>query len=148
MQFVYNQIMHVTPKSWKDTLVGWSEHSIDLDVHELHLIRENQIYCLKRLNSKEIKNILIESNDSKLSLQIYYDKLFQNPILNCVRLYMLPLLIKKVSRPQIYKLLNNVLSLNKMLFRVGKINSSLFFFCKMGDEIPFLLFYDFKKTRY
>ena len=73
---------------------------------------------------------------------MYYKNLEWNTI------YMLPLIVTKDSRLRLfqYKLLNNVLYLNKMLLRFGKIDSSLCFFCKMTDETPVHLFLHKNKT--
>ena len=56
---MYNQIIHVIPKSWKNSLLKSSE--------EHHLIRKHQSYCL---NSREIYNILKKSNELKPSSQV------------------------------------------------------------------------------
>ena len=62
---------------------------------------------------------------------------------------MLPRIVTKDSRLQVfqYKLLNNVLYLNKMLFKFGKIDSPLCPFCKMIEETPLHLFYNCIKTK-
>ena len=62
---------------------------------------------------------------------------------------MLPRIVSKDSRLQVfqYKLLNNVLYLNKTLFKFGKIDSPRCPFCKMIEETPLPLFYDCIKTK-
>ena len=62
---------------------------------------------------------------------------------------MLPRIVTKDSRLQVfqYKLLNNFLYLNKILFRFGKIDSPLCTFCKMIEETPLHLFYNCIKTK-
>ena len=101
------------------------------------------------MNSKEVYNILIESTDSKPAAQIYYKNFFQNSNLDWKTIYTLPHIVTKDSRLQVfqYKLLNNVLYLNKMLFRFGKIDSLLCPFYKMIDETPPHLFYNCIKTK-
>ena len=149
LQFTYNQIMHSIPKSWKDAFIVNSEIIKNLIFEGHHLIKNHQIYCLNKLTSKEIYNILIESTDSKPSAQIYYKNFFQNTNLDWKTIYMLPRIVTKDSRLQVfqYKLLNNVLYLNKMLFKFGKIDSLLCPFCKMIEETPLHLFYDCLKTK-
>ena len=80
---------------------------------------------------------------------MYYKNIFQNSNLDWKTIYMLPRIVTKDSRLQVfqYKLLNNVLYLNKMLFRFGKIDSPLCFFCKMIEETPLHLFYNCIKTK-
>ena len=65
------------------------------------------------------------------------------------KLYMLPRTLTKASRLGVfhYILLNNVLYLNKMLFRFGKSDSLLCFFCKMIDKAPRHLFYNCTKAK-
>ena len=60
-----------------------------------------------------------------------------------------PRIVTKDSRPGVfqYKLLNNVLYLNKMLFRFGKIDSPLCSFCKMMEETLLHLFDNCTKTK-
>ena len=62
---------------------------------------------------------------------------------------MLPRIVRKDSRLQVfqYKLLNNVLYLNKMLSKFGKIDSPVHAFCKMIEETPLHLFYNCIKTK-
>ena len=117
-----------------------------------HLIKNHQIYWLNKLSSKEIYSILIESSDSEPSSQLYYRNVFQNSNLDWKTIYVLPRIVTKDSIHRLfqYKLLNNVLYLNKMLFRFGKIDLPLYSFCKMTDETPlhfnfnFLVFFVFQ----
>ena len=149
LQFIYNQIIHSIRKSWKDAFLANSENIENLVFEGHHLIKNHQIYCLNKLSSKEIYSILIESTDSKPSSQMYYKNIFQNSNLDWKTIYMLPRIVTKDSRLQVfqYKLLNNVLYLNKMLFKFGKIDSPLCPFCKMIEETPLHLFYNCIKTK-
>ena len=101
------------------------------------------------MSSKRIYYLLIESSNSKPSSQMYSKNVFQNSNLDWKAFYMLPCVVTKDSRLRVfqYKLLNNVLYLNKMLFRFGKIDSPLCSFCKMIDETPLHLFYNCIKTK-
>ena len=148
LQFIYNEIIHYFPKSWKDAVIANSENIKNLVFESHHLIKNHQIYCLNKLSSKDIHSILIESSDAKPCSQFYYENIFQNPNLDWKTIYMLPRIVAKDSRLRVfpYKLLNNVLYLNKMLFRFGKIGSPLCSFCIMIDEIPLHLFYNCIKT--
>ena len=98
------------------------------------------------MNSKKIYSILIESGDSKPSVQLYYN-LFPN--LDWKTTYVLPCIVTKYSRLWVfqYKLLSNVLYLNKMLFKFEKIDSLLCSFCKMIDKTPLHHFYNCTKTK-
>ena len=115
-----------------------------------YIAKANGIYCLNKLSSKEIYSILIESTDLKPSSQMYCKNIFENSNLDWKTIYMLPCIVTKDSRLRVfqYKLLNNVLYLNKMLFRFGKIDSPLCSFCKMIEETPLHLFYNCIKTNF
>ena len=149
LQFIYNQIIHSIPKSWKDAFIANSENIKNLVFQSHHLIKNHQIYCLNKLSSKEICSILIESTDLKPSSQIYYKNIFQNSNLDWKTIYTLPRIVTKDSRLRVfqYKLLNNVLYLNEMLFRFRKTYSSLCSFCKMVEETPLRFFYNCIKTK-
>ena len=62
---------------------------------------------------------------------------------------MLPHIVTEHSRLRVfpYKFLNNVLYLDKLLFRFEKIDSPLCSSCKMIDETPLHLFYNCTKTK-
>ena len=47
-----------------------------------------------------------------------------------------------------YKLLPNVLDLNKMLFKFGNIGSPLYSLCSLKDGLPYYLFYECSNTNY
>ena len=126
-----------------------SENIKNLVYQDDHLMKSHQIYCLNKLNSKEIYSILIESDDSKPSFQLYYKNVFRNSNLDWKTVYVLTRIATKDSRLWVfqYRLLNNVLYLNKILFRFRKIDSSFFSFCKMIDETLLHLFYNYTKTK-
>ena len=88
LQFIYNRIIHSIAKSWKDALIAKLENIKSLVFQGHHLIKNHQIYCLNKLNSKEIYSILIESGDSEPSSQLYYKNVFQSSNLDlCATLY-------------------------------------------------------------
>ena len=95
LQFIYNQIIHSIPKSWKDALIANLENIKNLEGR--HLIKNHQIYCLNKLSNKEIYSILTESSDSKPSSQLYYKNVFQNSNLDRGTIYMLPRIVTKDS---------------------------------------------------
>ena len=80
---------------------------------------------------------------------MYNKTISQNLNLDWKTIYMLPRIVTKYSSLLVfqYKLLNNVLYLNKMLFRFGKIDSPLCSFCKMIEETPLHIFYNCIKTK-
>ena len=131
LRFIYNQITHSIPKSWKDSLIENSENIKNL-VFESHNLKNHQIYCLHKL----IQNLLLNCT-TKMFFKIQIDS---------KTIYMLPRRVTKDLRLRVfqYKLLNSVLYLNKMLFRFEKIDSPLCSFCKMIGETVLHLFYSWK----
>ena len=95
LQFIYNQIILSIPKSWKDALIADLENIKNLVFQDHHLIKNHQIYCLNKLNSKEIYSILIESGNSKPSSQLYYKNVSHNSNLDWKTIYVLPRIVTK-----------------------------------------------------
>ena len=81
MQFIYNQIIHYILKTWKDALTANLKNIKNLVFLGHRLIKNYQIYCLNKLNSKEIYSIIIESTDSKPSSKLYYNSFFKIHVL-------------------------------------------------------------------
>ena len=96
--FIYVQIIHSIPKSWKDALMAKSENIKNLVFQGHHLIKNQQIYRLNKLNCKEIYSILIQSDDSKPSFQLYYKNIFRNSYLDWKTIYVLPRIATKDSK--------------------------------------------------
>ena len=81
MQLIYNQIIHYILKTWKDALTANLKNIKNLVFLGHRLIKNYQIYCLNKLNSKEIYSIIIESTDSKPSSKLYYNSFFKIHVL-------------------------------------------------------------------
>ena len=80
------------------------------------------MYFLDRLSSKEIYNFLIAQKEEQTSSGLSYQKKFSNSNLDWKNIYLLVHIVTKDSNLRSFqlKLLNNVLYLNKMLFKFGK----------------------------
>ena len=86
LQFMYNQVIHSIPTSWKDALTGNLDNIKNPVFQGHHLIKNHQIYCLNKLNSKDIYSILIEpviqnlfpncTTKSFFKIQVLIGKLF------------------------------------------------------------------------
>ena len=100
------------------------------------------MYFRNRLSSKEIYNFLIAQKEEQTASKLNYQKKFSNSHLDWKKIYLLVRIVTKDStlRAFQFKLLNNVLYLNKMLFKFGKSGSPLCSFCNVKDETPFYLF--------
>ena len=106
------------------------------------------MYFLNRLNTKEIYNFLIAQKEEQTASRLYYQKKFSNSNLDWKTIYLLVRIVTKDStlRAFQFKLLNNVLYLNKVLFKCGKSGSPLCSFCNVKDETPYHLFYECSHT--
>ena len=107
------------------------------------------MYTLDKLVSKELYNISLYSIYEKPTSQSYYEKLLETTNLNWKEIYILP---RKVSvdtnlRMFQYKILNNILFLNKLLFKFEKVRSPLFSYCNSADETPVHIFYTCNITK-
>ena len=92
------------------------------------------MYFLNRLSSKEIDNFLISQKEKNTSSRLYYQKKFNDSNLAWKNIYYLVSIITKDSKLRAFKLLNNVLYLQKMLFKLCS-------FCNL-KETPYHLFYE------
>ena len=94
------------------------------------------------LSSREI-SILISNILNKPTSNIYFEKLFENT-LDWNKIYLSPRLatIDTTLRSFQYKILNNVLFLNKKLYTFGITNTALCSFCNTVEETPIHIFFD------
>ena len=109
-----------------------------------HVIKGARILPLDKLSSKEIYSILISNIVNKPTSNIYFEKLFENTTLDWNKIYLSPRLatIDTTLRSFQYKILNNVLFLNKKLYTFGITNNALYSFCNTLEETPIHIFFD------
>ena len=117
----FMQILHAVPKSWKNDLSDVKGNIHNLVIQDHHIIGKHHMYFLDRLSSKEIYNFLIAQKE-ETSSGLSYQKKFSNSNLDWKNIYLLVHIVTKDSNLRSFqlKLLNNVLYLNKMLFKFGK----------------------------
>ena len=122
---------------------------INLAIQDHHFIKKHQILCLNKLDSKKLCNIQLLANFLKLTSQAYFEKIFAGHVFECDKIYILPRIVTTGSRIPIfqYKILHNVLHLNKKLFEFNKINSLECSFCKCEEETTIHLFRICRKTQ-
>ena len=117
--------------------------SVNLTIFDHNLIKNYQLYTLDKLISKELYNISLCSLYEKPTSQSYYEKLHETTNLNWKKIYILS---RKVSidtnlRMFQYKMFNNILFLNKLLFKF------VFFVFNSADETPLHIFYTHNITK-
>ena len=98
-----------------------------------------------KLSSEEIYLIIISNTVNKPTSNIYFEKLFENTTLDRGKIY-LPLRLATIDTTLLsfqYKILNNVIFLNKKLFTFGITNNALFSFYNTLEETPIIhIFFD------
>ena len=93
---------------------------------------------MNKLNSATLYEILIEANRTKPTAQTHFENIFSNFNLDWKSIYLLPRCVTLDANLRMfqYKLLNNILYLNKMLFRFKKVDSPLCSFCDEEEQTP------------
>ena len=86
---------------------------------------------------------------SKPSSNIYFENLFNYDDIDRTAIYMLPRLVthNTYMRSFQYKILNNILYLNKKLHIFGIKSSPLCSFCNLYDKTPFHIFYECDRVK-
>ena len=105
--------------------------------------------CLNKLGNKELYNIQLLANFLKATSQAYFQNIFTGHGFEWDKIYILPRIVTTDSRIRIfqYKILYNVLYLNKKSFEFNKINSPECSFCKCDEERTINLFHICRKTQ-
>ena len=140
------QSTHALPREWKEFISMHDRSLQNLLIQDHHLIKKNQIICLTKLNSNELyktqtiikyKNLASQSYFEKTYLQFKLENNFLPPN------YLLPRIatVDTTIRVFQYKLLNNILFLNKMLYRFGIPQGLLCSFCSLEEEISMHIYY-------
>ena len=111
-------------------------------VKDDHLLRGSRIIILEKLTSKELYSLLISAIDHQPNSKIYFDYLFPYIELTWKEIYLTPRKATANSHLRCfhYKIINNVLYLNKKLFQFGKSQSDLCFFCDTKAETSLHVF--------
>ena len=104
-------------KCGKKCIKQTSKNTSLLVVKDHHLLRGSRIIILEKLSSKELYSLLISAIEHQPTSQRYFDNLFPN-IESWKEIY---LTVHKVTANSYlhcfnYKIINNVLYLNKKLF--------------------------------
>jgi hypothetical protein len=97
---------------------------------------------MEKLCSRHLYSILIRIRNHSPTSKAYFNQKFPDIETNWLKIYTLPRKITKNAYDRVfqYKLLNNILYLNKKLFLFGKTESRLCSFCENADEDPEHLF--------
>ena len=109
--FLFRQLLHAIPKSWKKYLSDVRDNIHNLIIQHHHIIRKHHMSFLNRLNSKEICNFLSAQKEEQTASRLYFQKKFNNSSLDWKIIYLLVRIVTKDRKLHAFqfKLLNDVL---------------------------------------
>ena len=109
-KFLFVQIIHALPISWKEILCNYNESINNLVIQDLNLIKKCQILSLNKLNNATLYEIIIDANNVKPTSQTCFENLFSNFKPGWKSIYLLPRRVTLDTNPRMfpYKLLSNV----------------------------------------
>ena len=140
--------MDSIPQRWKIIIKENYEKDTNFIIHN-HLVKGSRVITLDKLASTEIYYLLISRAQNTPSSNIYFKNLYNDYNIDWAAIYMLPRLItyNTYMRSFQYKILNNVLFLNKTLHTFGIKPSPLCSFCKLYDKTPYHMFYECDRVK-
>ena len=106
-----------------------------------HLIENNQILVTEKFIPKELYSLSIVLKNELPTSQKYFCNIFPNLQVEWKKIYLLPRKVSNDTNLHMfqYKILNNILYLNKQLFIFNKKDTKLCSYCRLQDEtITFL----------
>ena len=135
LYFRWMQLIHSTPQKWKTTIKN-NRISENLLFLNHHLIKCNILLSLEKSNSKELYLVQLTRDFCKPTSQIYFEKHFNDCVLDWKYIYVLPRIVTSDSYTRYfqYKVLNNVLYSNEKLFFFGISETSQCSFCNQNNE--------------
>ena len=142
-KFRWLQLVHTIPKLWIEALNKDLELSINLAIYDHNLIKTDSLYTQDKLVRRSYTIFHFVLCTSKTYFTKLPWKITWNSKLELEKICILP---RKVSidanlRMFQYKILNNILFLNKLPFRFKKDRSPLCSFCNSANETPLHIFY-------
>ena len=122
----------------KEILRNFIESINNLIIQDHHLIKKHQIFSLNKLNSTTLYEIIIDANKINLPHTLILKIFFPNLKRDWKSIYILSRHVTLDTNLRMfqYKLLNNVLYLNNILFRFKKVDFPLCSYCNEEEEIP------------
>ena len=127
------------PKLWKDRILNCIGNAMNLCIFDHLLIKKSNLYCLNKLGNREAYQIQISEKYKKPTLQLYYERYFNKFDFDWKSIYLLPRMVTINTKLGVFqcKILSNIPFVNKMLFKLMKIESPLCSSCKTEDETYF-----------
>ena len=140
--YKWMQLIHAIPTAWKKELENDNGDCKNLMILNHHLIKNNQLYTIEKLISKELYSFSIFFKNVKPTSQVYFQNYFSNEQLVWSDIYCLPRIVTIDPKLRCfqYKILHNILYLNQELFIFGKTETKYCSFCKIEEETAIHLF--------
>ena len=140
MYFKWLQLTHAIPIRWKTNIFDNKDSITNLIVNDHHLIKKCRILLIEKATSSELYSIMLSK--AKPTAMFYFENKFQRIDIEWPSIYLLPrkVTLDAYMRSFQYKILHNVLYLNKRLFQFGISNSKLCSFCNSFDETSIHIF--------
>ena len=134
-RFQWLQIIHSIPKQWKERIASFDGNLESLLIKDHNLIKKHQVYSITRLESKELYKLQIILRCKKPTSQSYFENYFKTDDFDWKKIYVIPRIVTIDTKQRAfrYKILNNILYLNKMLFLFGITTNSMCSFCKTQE---------------
>ena len=101
-----------------------------------HLIKNNQILTTEKFIPKELYSLSIVLKNELPTSQKHFRNIFPNLQVELKEICLLPRKVSIDTNSRIfqYKILNNILHLNKQLFIFNKKDTKLCSYCRLQDE--------------
>ena len=103
---------------------------------------------LDKQGSRELYQIEISGKSKKPTFKLYYERYLNKFDFYWKLIYLLPRIVTVDTKLRVfqYKILNDILYVNTMIFKFRKVVLPLCSFCKAEDETYIRLFYRCRKT--
>ena len=148
-RFQWLQIIHSIPKQWKERIASFDGNFESLLIKDHNLIKKHQVYSITRLDSKELYKLQIILRCKKPTSQSYFENYFKTDDFDWKKIYVIPRIVTIDTKQRAFqfKILNNILYLNKRLFLFGITKNSMCSFCKTQEETIMHSSYDCVHTQ-
>ena len=111
------QIIHSIPKQWKERIASFDGNLESLLIKDHNLIKKPPVYSITQLDSKELYKLQIILRCKKPTSQSYFENYFKTDDFDWKKIYVIPRIVTIDTKQRAfqYKILNNILYLNKKL---------------------------------
>ena len=89
LKYCWIQLTDALPRLWKDRILNCTGNSMNLCIFDHHPIKKSNLYCLNKLGSRELYQIKMSEKYTKPTLQLYYERYFNNFDIDWKTIYLL-----------------------------------------------------------